>query len=98
MLDHAPGSTGLADAAASSIPQATPAGRADDEPGIQFYSSNFLDGTLAGTSGKAYRERDGLVLETQHFPDSPITPTSVDVLASGETFRSSTVFRLSVEQ
>ena len=41
------------------------------EPGIQFYSGNFLDGTLYGTSGRAYRQGDGLALETQHYPDSP---------------------------
>ena len=41
------------------------------EPGIQFYSGNFLDGTLYGTSGQAYRQGDGLALETQHYPDSP---------------------------
>ena len=41
------------------------------EPGIQFYSGNFLDGTLYGTSGHQYRQGDGLALETQHFPDSP---------------------------
>ena len=44
------------------------------EPGIQFYSGNFLDGTLYGTSGHAYRQGDGLALETQHFPDSPNQP------------------------
>ena len=38
------------------------------EPGIQFYSGNFLDGTLYGTSGRAYRQGDGLALETQHYP------------------------------
>ncbi len=42
-----------------------------DQPGIQFYSGNFLDGTLYGTSGRQYRQGDGLALETQHFPDSP---------------------------
>ena len=41
------------------------------EPGIQFYSGNFLDGTLYGTSGRSYRQGDGLALETQHYPDSP---------------------------
>jgi len=41
------------------------------EPGIQFYSGNFLDGTLYGTSDRQYRQGDGLALETQHFPDSP---------------------------
>jgi aldose 1-epimerase len=44
------------------------------EPGIQFYSGNFLDGTLYGTSGRQYRQGDGLALETQHFPDSPNKP------------------------
>ena len=44
------------------------------EPGLQFYSGNFLDGTLYGTSGRQYREGDGLALETQHFPDSPNKP------------------------
>ena len=44
------------------------------EPGIQFYSGNFLDGTLYGTSGRAYRQGDGLALETQHYPDSPNQP------------------------
>ena len=44
------------------------------EPGIQFYSGNFLDGTLYGTSGHAYRQGDGLALETQHYPDSPNQP------------------------
>jgi len=42
-----------------------------DQPGIQFYSGNFLDGTLYGTSNRQYRQGDGLALETQHFPDSP---------------------------
>jgi aldose 1-epimerase len=45
-----------------------------EEPGIQFYSGNFLDGTLYGTSGRQYRQGDGLALETQHFPDSPNKP------------------------
>jgi len=46
------------------------------EPGIQFYSGNFLDGTLVGTAGKAYRQGDGLALETQHFPDSRTSRSS----------------------
>ena len=45
-----------------------------EEPGIQFYSGNFLDGTLVGTSGRMYRQGDGFALETQHFPDSPNQP------------------------
>ncbi len=66
------------------------------QPGIQFYSGNFLDGTLLGTSGHFYRQSDGLALETQHFPDSPNHsefPTTV--LHPGDVFRSTTIFRLS---
>ncbi|KUH39963.1 MULTISPECIES: aldose epimerase family protein [Streptomyces] len=62
------------------------------EPGTQFYSGNFLDGTLAGPSGRTYRQGDGLCLETQHFPDSPNKPHFPStVLRPGETYRSTTV-------
>ncbi|MFC8126608.1 aldose epimerase family protein, partial [Streptomyces sp. NPDC057302] len=65
---------------------------ATTEPGVQFYSGNFLDGTLTGPSGRTYRQGDGLCLETQHFPDSPNRPTFPStVLRPGETYRSSTV-------
>jgi len=65
------------------------------EPGIQFYSGNFLDGTLYGTSGHAYRQGDGLALETQHFPDSPNHPNFPStVLRPGEVYRTTTVFHL----
>jgi aldose 1-epimerase len=66
------------------------------EPGIQFYSGNFLDGTLYGTSGRQYRQGDGLALETQHFPDSPNKanfPTTR--LDPGQTYKSSTVYAFS---
>lgn len=69
------------------------------QPGIQFYSGNFLDGTFAGTSGKVYRQGDALALETQHFPDSPNQssfPTTV--LKPGETFQSMSVWIFSTEQ
>jgi aldose 1-epimerase len=63
------------------------------EPGVQFYSGNFLDGTLVGTSGKVYRQSDGFALETQHFPDSPNQPQFPStVLRPGEVFRSTTVY------
>ncbi|MFF3290457.1 aldose epimerase family protein [Streptomyces sp. NPDC003023] len=65
---------------------------ATTEPGVQFYSGNFLDGTLKGTSGRVYRQGDGFCLETQHFPDSPNQrgfPSTV--LRPGQTYRSSTV-------
>lgn len=66
------------------------------EPGIQFYSGNFLDGTLRGTSGRAYRQGDGLALETQHFPDSPNKPNFPStVLRPGQTYSTSTIYGFS---
>jgi aldose 1-epimerase len=66
------------------------------EPGLQFYSGNFLDGTLYGTSGHQYRQGDGLALETQHFPDSPNKPqfpsTRID---QAHPYSSSTVYSFS---
>jgi aldose 1-epimerase len=68
------------------------------EPGVQFYSGNFLDGTLIGTGGKAYRQGDGLALETQHYPDSPNQPSFPStVLRPGEEFDSTTVFAFSID-
>ena len=76
VLDRAPGSAELIEAASVFDPAS---GRILDvlttEPGIQLYTGNFLDGTLAGTSGRLYRQGDGLALETQHFPDSPNQPS-----------------------
>jgi aldose 1-epimerase len=67
-----------------------------DQPGIQFYSGNFLDGSLYGTSGHAYRQGDGLALETQHFPDSPNKPSFPSTrLDPGQTYRSTTVYEFS---
>ena len=68
------------------------------EPGIQFYSGNQLDGRLRGSAGRAYRQGDGVCLETQHFPDSPNRadfPSTV--LRPGETFRSTTVHRFTID-
>jgi aldose 1-epimerase len=66
------------------------------EPGLQFYSGNFLNGTLVGTGGGVYRQGDGLALETQHFPDSPNQPEFPStVLRPGEVYDSTTVFELS---
>jgi aldose 1-epimerase len=67
------------------------------EPGIQFYSGNFLDGSLYGTSHQAYRQGDALALETQHYPDSPnqsAFPSTV--LRPGETYKTTTIFQLRV--
>ena len=70
-----------------------------DQPGIQFYSGNFLDGTLYGTSGHQYRQSDGLALETQHFPDSPnhanFPSTEVD---PGQTYHTTTVLNFSTDR
>jgi aldose 1-epimerase len=64
------------------------------EPGIQFYSGNFLDGTLIGTSGHTYRQGDGFALETQHFPDSPNQPDfPPTVLGPGKTLTSETIYQ-----
>jgi len=68
------------------------------EPGLQFYSGNFLDGTDMGKGGVVYEHRSGLCLETQHFPDSPNQPDFPStVLRPGETYRSTTVYRFSAE-
>ncbi|MFF9620456.1 aldose epimerase family protein [Streptomyces griseosporeus] len=65
---------------------------ATNEPGLQFYSGNFLDGTLTGTSGRVYRQGDALCLETQHFPDSPNHPSFPStVLRPGQVYRTRTV-------
>jgi aldose 1-epimerase len=69
-----------------------------EEPGIQFYSGNFLDGTLVGTSGRTYRQGDGLALETQHYPDSPNHPNFPStVLRPGERYDTTTVYRFSTD-
>jgi aldose 1-epimerase len=68
------------------------------EPGIQFYAGNFLDGTLVGTSGNAYRQGDGFALETQHYPDSPNQPDfPTTVLQPGEVYETSTIYKFDVE-
>jgi len=67
------------------------------EPGVQFYSGNFLDGTLRGKSGRLYARRSGFCLETQHFPDSPNQPDFPStILRPGQTLRSTTVYRFRV--
>jgi aldose 1-epimerase len=69
-----------------------------DQPGIQFYSGNFLDGTLYGTSGRAYRQGDGLALETQHYPDSPNHDNFPStVLRPGERYDTTTIYRFSTD-
>jgi len=66
------------------------------EPGVQFYSGNFLDGTITGKNGGPYEYRGGFCLETQHFPDSPNQPTFPStILRPDETYHSRTEFRFS---
>jgi aldose 1-epimerase len=67
------------------------------EPGVQFYSGNFLDGSLMGSAGASLRQGDGLCLETQHYPDSPNQPgLPSTVQRPGEVFRSATEHRFGV--
>jgi aldose 1-epimerase len=67
------------------------------EPGLQFYSGNFIDGRIIGKAGRAYRPRAGLCLETQHYPDSPNQPGfPPTLLRPGAQYRSRTVFAFGV--
>ncbi len=67
------------------------------QPGIQFYSGNFLDGTITGKRGVIYEFRNALCLETQHFPDSPNKPDFPStVLKPGEEYRTTTIYKFSV--
>lgn len=86
--------TGLVEAASAEDPQT---GRiltvSTTEPGVQFYTSNFLDGSFSGTSGHIYRQGAGFTMETQHYPDSPNRPNFPStVLNPGQTYDSTTVF------
>ncbi len=64
------------------------------EPGVQFYCGNFLDGSNVGKGGKVYNFRNGLCLETQHFPDSPNQPKFPStILRPGEKYKSTTVYK-----
>jgi aldose 1-epimerase len=70
-----------------------------DQPGVQFYTGNFLDGTLTGKGGTQYVKNGGFCLETQHFPDSPNQPKfPTTILKPGETMRSTTVHQFGVRK
>ena len=91
--------TGLQHAARLTDPKS---GRTMDvattEPGLQFYSGNFLDGTIKGKAGHVYAHRSGLCLETQHFPDSPNKPNFPStILQPGKAYESRTVFTFSAK-
>ena len=65
-----------------------------DQPGVQFYTSNFLDGTITGKYGNIYHQYAALCLETQHFPDSPNHPAfPTAILKPGETYHTTTIFK-----
>jgi aldose 1-epimerase len=69
------------------------------EPGLQFYSGNFLDGTIVGKGGQTYEHRSGFCLETQHFPDSPNQPDFPStILRPGEQYRSRTIYRFTTDR
>jgi aldose 1-epimerase len=69
------------------------------EPGLQFYSGNFLDGSNRGKAGKVYERRSAFCLEPQHYPDSPNQPAFPDTtLRPGQQYRSTTVYRFSTEK
>lgn len=68
------------------------------EPGVQFYGGNFLESNFVGTSGRVYRQSDGLALETQHFPDSPNKPDFPStVLEPNETYHSTTIYKFGTD-
>jgi aldose 1-epimerase len=65
-----------------------------DQPGLQFYTGNFLDGHIHGKGGKVYPRRGAFCMETQHFPDSPNKPQfPTSVLRPGQEYKTTTVFR-----
>jgi aldose 1-epimerase len=94
------------DSAANSSPIATvhdsTSGRVMEvfttEPGVQFYTGNFLDGSVTGKFNTVYKKRYGLCLETEHFPDSPNQPQFPStVLNPGETYTTQTIYKFSVK-
>ena len=69
-----------------------------EEPGIQFYSGNFLDGTIVGKRGEKYEFRHGMCLEPQHFPDSPNHANFPSTLLKpGETYQTASILRFSTK-
>jgi len=67
------------------------------EPGLQFYTGNFLDGKDKGKKGAAYPLRGAICMETQHFPDSPNKPDFPSVLLNpGETYHSLCIYKFSI--
>lgn len=70
-----------------------------NEPGIQVYTGNFLDGTVKGKKGIVYKQRTGVCLETQHYPDSPNKPQwPTTILEPGQVYNSQVIYKFSVEK
>ncbi|MDE6693981.1 MAG: galactose mutarotase [Muribaculaceae bacterium] len=70
-----------------------------DEPGIQVYTGNFLDGTVTGKNGNVYNKRAAICLETQHYPDSPNKPQWPSVvLRPGETYTSNCIYKFGTQK
>ena len=66
------------------------------EPGVQFYTGNFLDGAITGKQGHIYHRRYAFCLETQHYPDSPNQPEFPStILRPGQTYHTTTVYKFS---
>jgi aldose 1-epimerase len=69
------------------------------EPGLQFYTGNFLDGTITGKGGWTYAFRNGFCMEPQHYPDSPNQPQFPSTaLFPGETYQNTIIYRFSVKK
>lgn len=69
------------------------------EPAVQLYTGNFLKGTIIGKRGNPYNKRNGLCLETQHYPDSPHHPTFPNTLLQpGDTLKSTTIYKFTVKE
>lgn len=70
-----------------------------DQPGLQFYGGNFLNGSVSGKQGKPYNYRSGLCLETQHFPDSPNKPDfPTTTLLPGDTYKHVCIYKFSIKE
>ena len=69
-----------------------------DQPGVQFYTGNFLDGTITGKCGNVYKQHSGFCFETQHFPDSPNHPAfPTAILKPGETYHTTTIYKFTAK-
>ncbi len=69
------------------------------QPGVQFYSGNFLDGTITGKSGHTYPRRSGFCLETQHYPDSPNHPNFPStILRPGKEYKTRTIYKFGIQK